>query len=303
MSPSADVSLPNESGIRPGAELARLTPWRPILAGVCNWFWIIAAMAVGQQIGWNVVTVPLAMIVTGIHLHRNAVLGHEGAHYLISKNRLANDLFVNILFFWPAFATVSGYRAWHLQHHRWLGTDKDPEYEVKSGARYRLPKSRWGLIGECVLDLFGYGANEVLQLLWVIRPKRTIEVAGPILWWAVVGGLLLLTGNGVVVLIIVASLLTTFWSVFRLRAWFEHMGIKGTHRFSVNPVVAYIWFPHNTWCHYEHHRWPYVPYYSLPATRGKDVALSVNTVTGILTLFEETNLRESTKEKNAEQHR
>lgn len=285
MNPAADISIPDRSSSRPDADLARLTPWRPVLAGAANWLWIVAAIAAGQQFGWNAATLPLALIVTGIHLHRNAILGHEGAHYLISKNRTFNDLFANLLFFWPAFSTVSGYRAWHFEHHRRVGTGQDPEHEVKSGPRYRLPKAKRALIGECVLDLIGYGANEVLRLLWVIRPNNPMELAGLILWWSMVGGILVITGHAAAILIIIASLLTTFWSVFRLRAWFEHMGIKGTHRFSVNSFVAYIWFPHNTWCHYEHHRWPFVPYYHLPRIRNMESSTDVQSVTDIFSFF------------------
>lgn len=211
----AETSLVHELRLRPDAALAQLRPYRPMLTAAFNWLWIVAALALGKTYGWNVLTIPVAMLMLGIHLYRNAVLGHDGTRYLITRNRRLNDLFVNLVSFWPLFATVTGYRYWHFQHHRWLGTEKDPENKVKCGPRYELPKTKGDLIWQCSLDLIGHGATEVLKLLWVIRPPRHVDLIGPVVWWTVAGGQLIFTGNGYVIPIFIASILTTFWSVFR----------------------------------------------------------------------------------------
>ena len=73
------------------------------------------------------------------------------------------------------------------------------------------------------------------------------------LWWA---GLLWYAG-----------LVTTFMMSFRLRLWLEHQGTDDTQRLSLTWWQAALLSPHNAWHHWEHHKYPTVPYHRLPQAR------------------------------------
>ena len=63
------------------------------------------------------------------------------------------------------------------------------------------------------------------------------------------------------------SLGTIFWTIFRIRIWTEHVGTQGTHVLRPTALQKFIFLPHNTWCHYEHHEHPHVPCWALPSIR------------------------------------
>jgi fatty acid desaturase len=73
------------------------------------------------------------------------------------------------------------------------------------------------------------------------------------------------------------SIAAGFRAVFRVRTWTENVAVPAngketSHRFSAGWLTRFLFFPHNTYCHYEHHKWPQVRYYNLPALRGLDEA-------------------------------
>ena len=60
---------------------------------------------------------------------------------------------------------------------------------------------------------------------------------------------------------------TTFWAVFRLRVYMEHVGTDETHRVHLSLFQRALFAPHNIWIHWEHHTHPSVPYWALPEVR------------------------------------
>ncbi len=120
--------------------------------------------------------------------------------------------------------------------------------------------------------MIGFGIPGLIQFQREVFPDRAWRHWGPVAWYAVFAGVTIWFDCFWVFGVWTWSLLTGFWAIFRFRTWYEHVGLEqagqeGTHRFSANPVVRFLFFPHNTHCHYEHHRWPSVPYYNLPALR------------------------------------
>jgi fatty acid desaturase len=119
------------SGARLG-ELREFRVGRPI--GDLAWNWCAIAMA--QTAFWLKPTIIVGIVcaaIIGIHLHRLLILGHDSAHHLLFRNRVINDLVGNVFCFFLVGATVEGFRDWHLRHHRFVGTPKDPELIVKQG--------------------------------------------------------------------------------------------------------------------------------------------------------------------------
>jgi fatty acid desaturase len=76
--------------------------WDWSVVFVACWLGYTSDMLVGKL---------LAILFIGTHLHRLAILGHDGAHFLFAKNRRLNDIVANLLCFYPLGGTVEGYRS------------------------------------------------------------------------------------------------------------------------------------------------------------------------------------------------
>lgn len=124
-----------------------------------------------------------------------------------------------------------------------------------------------------VTDLLGLGVRELLMFFVAVRPRRLANWIGPISLWATAFGLAAWAHAVWVPLLWVASLLTSFWAVFRVRTFAEHVGEtagpgrEASHRYEVGPIGRFLFFPHNVWYHYEHHVYASVPFFNLPPLR------------------------------------
>jgi fatty acid desaturase len=61
---------------------------------------------------------------------------------------------------------------------------------------------------------------------------------------------------------------TTYFSVLRIQAWYEHsLSGADTNRYQIPNFLYRALFPHNIWVHFEHHQNPGIPFYNLEAAR------------------------------------
>jgi fatty acid desaturase len=205
-----------------------------------------------------------------------ALLGRDAAHRVAFRRRKLNDILGNLLIARPLFVVLGGYRPWHFEHHRRLGTDHDPELHYRAFRPYSGPLS-WAKIRRVfLLDLLGFGALDLFIFMREIFPhRRPISFLGPVLFWIAFGAITYHFDVAWVFFVWAASLITGFWTVFRVRTWTEHVAVpepwntgkQNSHRFETGWMARFLFFPHNTHCHYEHHQWPQVPYYNLPLLR------------------------------------
>ena len=72
---------------------------------------------------------------------------------------------------------------------------------------------------------------------------------------------------------------------FRLRLWLEHQGAPETHRLSLNFWQAALLAPHNASHHWEHHKYPTIPYHRLAELRKHDTEQPVWTLRELLQWF------------------
>ena len=273
---SGDREMRNLLNVRVRQLSATDTPrWLRALAAE----WLMIGTAVSLACALNSALVyALAILFLGTRQHAIAVLGHEGAHGLISRRKWWNDLLANVFCFWPLFLDLSTYRRFHLAHHHHLGTEKDPELLVVP-AIAPLPSGRWLILKRAVLDIFGGGLVFASILFTAMRPAKTSCRLGFVGWWCCFLSAAWLSGRFFpVVGLWVVALLTSFLAVFRLRAWTEHRGTEGTHRVIASWWQRWLFLPHNTWCHDEHHRWAAIPFFNLPEARRLDRETPVRTV-------------------------
>src|SRR3954470_6364385 len=105
-----------------------------------NWAVILGCLA-ATEVCQSIAASVMAIIVIGVHLHRLALLGHEGTHYSLFGNSKWNDIATDAFLLNPIFASVGGYRPWHFHHHRYVGTSLDPELKVKPTTLYTPPRT------------------------------------------------------------------------------------------------------------------------------------------------------------------
>jgi fatty acid desaturase len=242
-----------------------------------NWVVIIAAMTLSIYVN-HLVAYLLAVLVIGTRQHALAVMLHDATHFHVSRNKRLNDLLANLLIAWPIPFSASGYRRWHFQHHRTVGTDADPELMM-----YRMFGPKWSpdanRLKLFVTDLIGLGSWELLVLwhdLLQWRPaeplrRRIEETVGLIAWPLVMVGLGLVwlgwRDTLAVALLWYGAIFTSFFAVYRLRCYSEHIGSEWTHRLT-KPALweRLLYLPANTWMHWEHHSWPAIPLHQMQQT-------------------------------------
>lgn len=111
----------------------------------------------GLAWAWNIPVVALAVFLVGGVQHRLAGLAHEGSHYILFKNRLANELASDWLCMFPLFSTTHQYRVIHLGHHDFTNDwDRDPELINlgKTRSMDQFPMSRWSFIYRFYVRIF-----------------------------------------------------------------------------------------------------------------------------------------------------
>src|SRR5690606_20561273 len=97
----------------------------------------------GLHWAWNIPVTAVAIFLVGIWQHRLVMLGHEGSHYLLFKNRKLNEIVGNWLCFYPLWGRAYNYRAQHLAHHQHVN---DPELDpVVKEMRHGGGKFRMGM--------------------------------------------------------------------------------------------------------------------------------------------------------------
>lgn len=270
-----------------GNTLTRPCLYRWLMAATIDWGVIVGALALSLYAN-SLAGHLLAVLVIGNRQHALSILGHDGGHRSVCRTRWLNDALTNLLCFWPLGVGIHSYRKFHFAHHRLTGTPLDPELEFKRRAApcYDLPATNRVLGRQFVKDLLGGGIREVIGLVKQIRPITLGDRFGPLLWWTIAGSACLYGGCWQAPLLWFGAIVTTYWATFRLRIWIEHMGTNCTHRVWLCWWQRLLFAPHNTWYHYEHHRWPAIPFARLPAARNLDHTVPVVPMQDLLVFFE-----------------
>jgi fatty acid desaturase len=285
-----------EDGSRrlPADVLARLTSlddrlsWRALARTVGL---AIAALSVGAWV-WTPWVVLPALIVVAAQQHALFVLAHEAAHYRLLANRRLNDLVGR------AIGSVTGismctYRVVHRLHHNDLYGPDDPDIPLHGG----YPRGRGYLVRKLAMDLSGLTAWKTYRYFFgsparsqgtsaqprplddtslALRVAAQADRGGVIacqivmpLVLAVFGGADGLLRYSVLWLLPLATVLQAF---LRIRAIAEHGApldvsspLQAARTNLPGPVARFFLFPHHVCHHIEHHLYPAVPQYRLPA--------------------------------------
>jgi fatty acid desaturase len=263
--------------------LSQISDARAIAAIATEWAIIVAAIVVGSSVAsWPVKV--LAVLVIGARQHALTVLNHDATHHRLLHSRRWNEWIANLFLAWPMFISVQGFRHFHGDHHRFLGEAGDGNRELwhthdaqgRPVPEWRYPKQLGALAWKIVRR-----AAFATGLLWIAR--------------GLVGGFLygvppLQRVARMLVLGLVVVALTHWGAWLEFAVWWvlpyctwhaaaqylrlvcEHSAVHSddsryaTTRSTIPGALArFFVLPRNIGYHVEHHFYPSVPHYRLPA--------------------------------------
>lgn len=259
----------------------------------------LSALAVAAALAaWgNWWIVALCVFVIAAQQHALFVLAHDAAHYRLFSSRRLND-WVGRLCGVLGGVSMCTYRVTHRLHHNHLYGRQDPDIALNGG----YPRGKAYLLRKLAIDLTGWTAPKTYAYFFgapsinddtnvAQRPLNdtspalrqaargdrwlvaAFHVGAPIVCFAI-GGLPALARWFVLWML---PLLTLLQPILRLRAVAEHGAPAGydsplraarTNLPGDGPIgwlVRGVLFPHHVNYHVEHHLYPAVPHYRLPA--------------------------------------
>lgn len=284
----------------------------------------------------------LAVMFIGARQHALLILLHDGAHHRLAKSSLRNDLIAELFLAWPfVIVHMRNYRSSHFEHHRFLNTEKDPDWVWKREAKW--PRFKWiskllrtknntkssnngslwdfptspKKLGYLLLsNLFFYGFWTALRRNnnSAKRQKSALDKQFQLMWAAyqVCVFTVLYTQGwlGYYLLFWVIPMVTWLQLCMLIRNIAEHFSINpsrvlyGETRTTVpNWIDKTFLVPRNIGFHIEHHLHPSIPYYHLPKCHAEYMKLSHFSNFSHVTEGYWKTLKECTTRKSVQQRR
>lgn len=240
-----------------------------------NWLMIAAIFA--MAITWtNPLTLLLAVILLAGRQLGLAVLMHEAGHKTLFQSTRLNLLLGQWLCAYPVLGDVEAYGASHRIHHRYAGTEQDPDlpnyrnYPVTKASFLR--KMKRDLSGQTGLTLFrmlfgGEGRNLMLR-----EGEKTNSERYGVLVNLLMFLLMLAAGVGEFYLLWIVAYFFVYPLIARIRQVAEHGNVpdlydldprKNTRTTYANPLERLIFCPNGVNYHVEHHLLASVPAHKL----------------------------------------
>jgi len=259
-------------------ELRKLTVvngWRAALHVLAEWAVIVAAVYF-CELHWSVPLYVATVVWIGSRQHALMILMHDGVHYRLFRHRRLNEWVSEVALGWPVLASARAYRRNHVAHHRFLNSDRDPDWVRKQGdPAWAFPKEPIELIRLLVREVSGLGAVALMSVIRKVgsadkRVSTRFTAARYGFYLAVLVAALWAGLGKTVILYWFVPLFTWLVFIFRIRSIAEHSAIDGpnpdTHTRTTVPTLLERIFiaPKNVSYHWEHHQYPAVPFYRLP---------------------------------------
>jgi fatty acid desaturase len=257
-----------------------------LLAALSGCVWVYTSWSAGHLA--TAVFLPVAVlgvVVIAAFQHRLSGLGHEGSHYALFRNRLANELVSDLLCMFPLMAMTQRFRITHLSHHQFLGeAERDPDVRrlYFDSDRYPFPMSKatfwhryvvmslWPpllmkyLFGQAKNANAAAGASEP-RCVYRFRVGRCMRGA----FWLPTLALVHLTGSWPIFFLFWVTPLLTFYAFFmQLREIAHHSNASAgefghSRNFHCNPIFNWCIFPYGQDYHLTHHVFGLIPHFNL----------------------------------------
>lgn len=256
-------------------ELSRINPFLSWLHIAAEWGAIVGTIYLCERY-WSPMLYILAIAIIGARQHALLILMHDGVHYRLFRNRRLNDWVSEVVLAWPHLVAAGPYRRNHIAHHRYLNSEKDPDWKRKQNdPAWVFPKPANNLAGLLFRDISGLNA---LALIKVAATMVSGDPVSPMFLVArygfYAGCLTLIVYVGALkgfAIYWLVPLFTWLVMIMRLRSIAEHSAIgsgdgaysqtRSTHAALLERIFL---APKNVNYHLEHHFFPSVPFYRLP---------------------------------------
>ena len=264
-------------------ELARPSSWRAVLEIAVTWG--VIAAAITAYLRWPSWWLFLAVFVfVASRQYALLILLHDAFHALVHPNRRVNDILGRLALGAPCGSAYWPSRAVHLEHHRYLGEVDDPELFLHSAGPPREKRAPGRLLwhflrlvlGDQALHTYlgGKASTDATPMTRVHRVARgMIPVAvaqlGLLAMFALAGSWPTYFTLWLLPLLTLAVLFNG------MRTFCDHANVTDEpsgkdHRlvtYRSSPPERFFIAPFHMNYHAEHHLFPYVPHYRLPALR------------------------------------
>lgn len=257
-------------------ELSQISTIRSALHIIIEWMLILIAIRVCERF-WEPWLYLATIVMIATRQHSLMIMLHEGTHYRLCRNRKINDWVSELVLAWPVLISARSYRANHFAHHRYLNTDRDPDWIRRRGDQnWVFPKRPREMAVLLLRDLTGLGAVALVKLLRTVASRDTDVSKGFLmaryLYYAVVMAIAFWTGTArVLFLYWFVPLFTCLVCIFRIRSIAEHSALgaartpfAGTRTTLSSFLERLFLAPNNVNYHLEHHLYPSVPFFRLP---------------------------------------
>ncbi|MCX8072332.1 MAG: fatty acid desaturase family protein [Candidatus Binatia bacterium] len=262
--------------------LQQVRPFRACAALASTWGLIAASVGAALVIP-HPVTWILACLIVGRCQHALAVLMHDAAHHRLFQHRWWNDFIGHWLCARPIASHLLAYRTVHLRHHKYLLTERDPDLSLS--LPFPCGRASWwrkllrDATGISALTMRGYlvvdrttgklrlgPGNLLRRWSWSTGTQRALVAASV--------GLLFWLGYGLAFVVLWwLPLMTVYQVILRVRGVLEHAAVpdrgdplrNARTIVTRNPIAKFFLNPHHVAYHLEHHLYPGVPHYNLPA--------------------------------------
>lgn len=263
--------------------LSTIDPRRALSALAIEWGAVALAIAVAERVGWGLY--PLAVVFIGARQHALTVIAHDASHFRLLPGRALNDVVGGVFASWPTFIPLGTFRKNHGEHHQHLGEPADGNrlmWKTHTAAgelvpEWRYPKSVAGLLAKLLRR-----TAVVTGLWWMVRSYlahlviRTDawDVLGRLAFTALVAaGLTMADAWRGFLVYWVVPFCTWHMTAQYVRLICEHSAIPAAARGAyamtrttlARPWERWLIVPRNIHYHLEHHWYPTVPFYNLPA--------------------------------------
>lgn len=231
----------------------------------------------------------LAALVIATRQHALFILYHDATHYHLTRRRRANDFLINAAIGVPGLVPIEFYRPLHLEHHREVGTPRDPERQfLYHGQPWRFrPLGALALARQLLGDLFVLNMVRNMAAYRRTNPQP-IRLGKPFLaaatvWIAIVAMLVATCSKhtfAIVALLWFGPLLTLSVMIQKIRSMAEHSGGPNatpgwpdwTYSWRVGWLGRVLLWPYHINLHLQHHRSPAIPWHALPGEIGREEA-------------------------------
>ncbi|NNE58869.1 MAG: fatty acid desaturase family protein [Hellea sp.] len=221
----------------------------------------------------------LAVIIIGSRQHGLAILMHDAAHSALFEDRKINDFVGKWLLAAPYGGDLKAYRKYHLVHHKYTQTDRDPDLVLSN----KFPVTKQSLIRKFLRDISGITFLRIQIATFRLRRGKDVSLKGTDAFEATSFWPTLITNAVILGTLTFAGCwwayfalwllphMTVFWVVLRLRniaehAMTDHSDNPLTHARTTktNWLTRSILSPYWVNYHVEHHAYMFVPCFNLP---------------------------------------